>query len=195
MRCRPSRKPASGHVKPALFGQKQRLLQLACRRGQQRLKAAAFKLPVGRIAGSRAGNNTPPDHPAPMLHLKPGKLSGRGAAHSIDSRAQMPRHALTMPGPGTCGVLAGPPRAGYQLPCCSPLDLCAGHDGQPGAGGSRPAAPAFRANIVPAGRGVQRLRPRLDYELHATGLGRNELGALPVATGLAAEHALTPLWP
>jgi hypothetical protein len=34
------------------------------------LEAAAFKLPEGRIAGSLAGNNTPPDHPAPMLHLK-----------------------------------------------------------------------------------------------------------------------------
>ena len=27
-------------------------------------------------------------------------------------------------------------------------------------------------------------RPRLDYESHATGLDRNELGALPVAAGL-----------
>jgi len=35
-------------------------------------------------------------------------------------------------------------------------------------------------------------RPRLDYESHATGLDRNELGALLVAAGLggAAEHAL-----
>ena len=35
-------------------------------------------------------------------------------------------------------------------------------------------------------------RPRIDYESHATGLDRNELGALLVAAGLgpAAEHAL-----
>jgi integrase/recombinase XerD len=34
-------------------------------------------------------------------------------------------------------------------------------------------------------------RPRLDYESHATGLDRNELGALLVAAGLGhpAEHA------
>jgi integrase len=38
-------------------------------------------------------------------------------------------------------------------------------------------------------------RPRLDYESHATGLDRNELGALLVAAGLGppAEHALIPL--
>jgi integrase/recombinase XerD len=38
-------------------------------------------------------------------------------------------------------------------------------------------------------------RPRLDYESHAMGLDRNELGALLVAAGLgaAAEHALIPL--
>jgi len=38
-------------------------------------------------------------------------------------------------------------------------------------------------------------RPRLDYESHATGLERNELGALLVAAGLgtAAEHALISL--
>jgi hypothetical protein len=36
-------------------------------------------------------------------------------------------------------------------------------------------------------------RPRLDYESHATGLDRNELGAMLVAAGLgpAPEHALT----
>jgi site-specific recombinase XerD len=35
-------------------------------------------------------------------------------------------------------------------------------------------------------------RPRLDYESHATGLDRNEVGALLVAAGLAGalEHAL-----
>jgi integrase/recombinase XerD len=38
-------------------------------------------------------------------------------------------------------------------------------------------------------------RPRLDYESHATGLDRNELGALLVAAGLgpSAEHALISL--
>jgi integrase/recombinase XerD len=38
-------------------------------------------------------------------------------------------------------------------------------------------------------------RPRLDYESHATGLDRNELGAVLVAAGLgsAAEHALVSL--
>jgi site-specific recombinase XerD len=38
-------------------------------------------------------------------------------------------------------------------------------------------------------------RPRLDYESHAIGLNRNELGALLVAAGLgtAAEHALISL--
>jgi integrase/recombinase XerD len=38
-------------------------------------------------------------------------------------------------------------------------------------------------------------RPRLDYESHATGLDRNELGALLVAAGLgtATEHALVSL--
>jgi site-specific recombinase XerD len=38
-------------------------------------------------------------------------------------------------------------------------------------------------------------RPRLDYESHATGLDRNELGALLVAAGLssARDHALTSL--
>lgn len=37
-------------------------------------------------------------------------------------------------------------------------------------------------------------RPRIDYESHATGLDRNELGALLVAAGLgtAAEPALVP---
>jgi integrase/recombinase XerD len=38
-------------------------------------------------------------------------------------------------------------------------------------------------------------RPRLDYESHATGLDRNEVGALLVAAGLGApaEHALVSL--
>ena len=38
-------------------------------------------------------------------------------------------------------------------------------------------------------------RPRLDYESHATGLDRNEVGALLVAAGLAgaSDHALISL--
>jgi site-specific recombinase XerD len=46
-----------------------------------------------------------------------------------------------------------------------------------------------------AGRGWIIRRPRLDYESHATGLDRNEIGALLVAAGLgpAAEHALISL--
>ena len=43
--------------------------------------------------------------------------------------------------------------------------------------------------------GGPRRRPRLDYESHATGLDRNEVGALLVAAGLASarEHALVSL--
>jgi integrase/recombinase XerD len=39
------------------------------------------------------------------------------------------------------------------------------------------------------------LRPRLDYESHATGLDRNEVGAILVAAGLAGarDHALISL--
>ena len=38
-------------------------------------------------------------------------------------------------------------------------------------------------------------RPRLDYESHAIGLDRNEVGAMLVTAGLgpSAEHALSPL--
>jgi integrase len=38
-------------------------------------------------------------------------------------------------------------------------------------------------------------RPRLDYESHATGLDRNEVGAMLVAAGLASacDHALSSL--
>jgi len=38
-------------------------------------------------------------------------------------------------------------------------------------------------------------RPRLDYESHATGLDRNEVGAMLVAAGLASarDHALISL--
>ena len=39
-------------------------------------------------------------------------------------------------------------------------------------------------------------RPRLDYESHATGLDRNEVGAMLVAAGLgrARDHALIVCW-
>jgi integrase/recombinase XerD len=38
-------------------------------------------------------------------------------------------------------------------------------------------------------------RPRLDYESHATGVDRNEIGAMLVAAGLAGgrDHALISL--
>jgi hypothetical protein len=50
----------------------------------------------------------------------------------------------------------------------------------------------------PAGRARKAAhvrRPRLNYESHATGLDRNELGALLVAAGLGppADHALISL--
>jgi len=59
---------------------------------------------------------------------------------------------------------------------------------RPGTGGQRPCA----CHRHPA---AHVRRPRLDYESHATGLDRNELGALLVAAGLgpAAEHALISL--
>lgn len=42
---------------------------------------------------------------------------------------------------------------------------------------------------------IQVRRPRLDYESHAVGLDRNELGAFLVAAGLssAQDHALASL--
>jgi hypothetical protein len=124
------------------------------------LKAAAFKLPVGRIAGSFAGNNTPPDGPAGMLHLEPGKISGRGAAHGIDSTAQMPRRASPArrhnARVGTSGALiraaAGQVSATMLL---THLDLRAGHDGQPGGGGVAACRSGVSGNIVPAVPGVQ----------------------------------------
>jgi integrase/recombinase XerD len=48
---------------------------------------------------------------------------------------------------------------------------------------------------VPVSPAVHVRRPRLDYESHAVGLDRNEVGALLVAAGLGAsvEHALISL--
>jgi integrase/recombinase XerD len=72
-------------------------------------------------------------------------------------------------GPETRGAAPGPPSPGTV------------HHRRvlPVRGGGRPARP------LPG-------RPRLDYDSHATGLNRNELGALPVAAGLGlpGEHAL-----
>jgi hypothetical protein len=59
--------------------------------------------------------------------------------------------------------------------------------------GRGPPLRGFGQTNAPAVRGVQRLRPRLDYELHATGLGRNDLGALPVAAGLGRRRARADL--
>jgi integrase len=76
---------------------------------------------------------------------------------------------------------------------------------KPGPGaGHRDAAAVHDRRVLPlCGRGTAAgslprrhvRRPRLDYESHATGLDRNELGALLVAAGLgtAAEHALVSL--
>lgn len=54
---------------------------------------------------------------------------------------------------------------------------------------------AEEEGLVPASPAVHVRRPRLDYESHAVGLDRNEVGALLVAAGLgaAAEHALISL--
>jgi integrase len=73
------------------------------------------------------------------------------------------------------------PRPGYYHPppvhCCRVLPLCR-------RGGTPRSLP-----------GRSRPQARLDYESHATGLDRNELGALLVAAGLGqpAEHALISL--
>ena len=54
---------------------------------------------------------------------------------------------------------------------------------------------AEEEGLVPVSPAVHVRRPRLDYESHAIGLDRNEVGALLVAAGLgrAAEHALISL--
>ncbi len=54
---------------------------------------------------------------------------------------------------------------------------------------------AEEKGLVPSSPAVHVRRPRLDYESHAVGLDRNEVGALLVAAGLgaAAEHALISL--
>ncbi len=54
---------------------------------------------------------------------------------------------------------------------------------------------AEEEGLVPTSPAVHVRRPRLDYESHAVGLDRNEVGALLVAAGLGApaEHALISL--
>ena len=54
---------------------------------------------------------------------------------------------------------------------------------------------AEEEGLVPVSPAVHVRRPRLDYESHAVGLDRNEVGALLVAAGLGApaEHALISL--
>jgi len=54
---------------------------------------------------------------------------------------------------------------------------------------------AEEEGLVPISPAVHVRRPRLDYESHAIGLDRNEVGALLVAAGLGApaEHALISL--
>lgn len=54
---------------------------------------------------------------------------------------------------------------------------------------------AEQEGLLARSRAVHIRRPRLDYESHATGLDRNEVGALLVAAGLASatEHALVSL--
>ena len=51
---------------------------------------------------------------------------------------------------------------------------------------------AEEEGLVPVSPAVHVRRPRLDYESHAIGLDRNEVGALLFAAGLGAaiEHAL-----
>ncbi len=54
---------------------------------------------------------------------------------------------------------------------------------------------AEEEGLVPVSPAVHVRRPRLDYESHAVGLDRNEVGALLVAAGLgtSVEHALISL--
>lgn len=54
---------------------------------------------------------------------------------------------------------------------------------------------AEQEGLIPISPAVHVRRPRLDYESHATGLDRNEVGAMLVAAGLgdARDHALISL--
>ena len=75
---------------------------------------------------------------------------------------------------------------------------------RPGAGDDRPP-PVNSGGLLPLrpeegviehSLAVHVRRPRLDYESHAVGLDRNELGAFLVAAGLssAREHRCAPCW-
>src|SRR5213596_2105613 len=74
----------------------------------------------------------------------------------------------------------------------------AGH-GPPSPGGCAPSPGFYRyaveEELLDHSPAAHVRRPRLDYESHATGLDRNELGSLLVAAGLGppAEHALISL--
>jgi len=88
-------------------------------------------------------------------------------------------------------------------PSPSPVDVAAvrvPRSGQPTAMGfPRTVAGFYRyteeEDLLARSPAVHLRRPRLDYESHATGLDRNEVGALLVAAGLASamEHALVSL--
>jgi site-specific recombinase XerD len=56
---------------------------------------------------------------------------------------------------------------------------------------------AEQEGLIAVSPAVHVRRPRLDYESHATGLDRNEVGALLVTAGLggAGEHASSACWP
>jgi hypothetical protein len=100
-----------------------------------------------------------------MLHLEPGKLSGRGAAHGLDSPAQLPRRASPAhrhhPRAGTCGVLTRAAPAGCPLPCCSPiwasapvtivsLERAGWRPAAPGSGKHSPRRPGVYSGRRPA---------------------------------------------
>jgi integrase/recombinase XerD len=71
----------------------------------------------------------------------------------------------------------------------------AGHGDQAAQYDRRVYRYAVEAELLDHSPAAHVRRPRIDYESHATGLDRNELGALLVAAGLgtAAEHALVSL--
>jgi integrase len=80
---------------------------------------------------------------------------------------------------------------GTWRPGAGPGRRCRG--GWPRSPGSTGAPSRKTCSITPRAAHVR--RPRLDYESHAIGLDRNEVGATLVAAGLgsAAEHALISL--
>ena len=110
------------------------------------------------------------DGPVHLVGMRPGSrrmIARCGASSLVGALCQVPRRSR----PGPCH------RGQEALYCCRFLPLC--RRGRAGA-------------VSPA---VHVRRPRLDYESHAVGLDRNEVGALLVAAGLGspAEHALISL--